>query len=66
MEMPMAMERPKAALVLDAELRERLESLANSRFLPAGLVCRAKIILCALLGKRIWKSHGNSRPPMSR
>ena len=44
----MAMGRPKATLVLDAELREELEGLANSRSLPAGLVRRAKIILlCA-------------------
>ena len=41
----MAMGRPKAALVLDAEQREQLESLANSHSLPAGLVRRAKIIL---------------------
>jgi len=32
----MAMGRPKAALVLAAELREELEGLANSRCLPAG------------------------------
>ena len=47
----MAMGRPKAALVLDAELREQLESLANSRALPAGLVRRAKIILLSASGK---------------
>ena len=47
----MAMGRPKAALVLDAELREQLESLANSRSLPAGLVRRAKIILLGASGK---------------
>ena len=41
----MAMGRPKAALVLDAELREQLEGLANSRALPARPVRRAKIIL---------------------
>ena len=41
----MAMGRPKSTLVLDSELREQLESLANSRSLPAGLVRRAKIIL---------------------
>jgi hypothetical protein len=35
---PMAMGRPKSTLVLDSELREQLESLANSRSLPAGLV----------------------------
>ena len=47
----MAMGRPKAVLVLDAELREQLESLANSRSLPAGLVRRAKIILLSASGK---------------
>ena len=47
----MAMGRPKAALVLDTELREQLESLANSRSLPAGLVRRAKIILLSASGK---------------
>src|SRR5207247_10305507 len=50
MEVPMAMGRPKAVLVLDAELREQLESLANSRSLPAGLVRRAKIILLSASG----------------
>ncbi len=33
----MARGRPKAEPVLSAEQREQLESLANSRFLPAGL-----------------------------
>jgi len=33
----MAMGRPKAVLVLDAEQGEQLESFANSRALPAGL-----------------------------
>jgi putative transposase len=47
----MAMGRPKAALVLDAELREQLESLANSRSLPGGLVRRAKIVLLSASGK---------------
>ena len=47
----MAMGRPKAALLLDTELREQLESLANSRSLPAGLVRRAKIILLSASGK---------------
>ena len=47
----MAMGRPKAALVLDAEQCEQLESLANSRSLPAGLVRRAKIILVSASGK---------------
>jgi len=47
----MAMGRPKTALVLDAEQREQLESLANSRSLPAGLVSRAKIVLLSASGK---------------
>ena len=47
----MAMGRPKATLVLDSELRQQLESLANSRSLPAGLVRRAKIILLSASGK---------------
>src|SRR5271167_643239 len=51
MEVPMAMGRPKARLVLDSELREQLESLAGSRSLPAGLVRRAKIILLSASGK---------------
>jgi putative transposase len=51
MEVPMAMGRPKAVLVLDAEQREQLESLATSRSLPAGLVRRAKIILLSASGK---------------
>src|SRR5208283_5095700 len=51
MEVPMAMGRPKATLVLDSELRAQLESLASSRSLPAGLVRRAKIILLSASGK---------------
>lgn len=47
----MAMGRPKAALVLDAEQREQLESLASSRSLPSGLVSRAKIVLLSASGK---------------
>jgi len=47
----MAMGRPKSTLVLDSELREQLESFANSRSLPAGLVRRAKIILLSASGK---------------
>ena len=47
----MAMGRPKAAFVLDSELREQLERLASSRSLPAGLVRRAKIVLLRVSGK---------------
>ncbi len=47
----MAMGRPKAAFVLDSELREQLECLASSRSLPAGLVRRAKIVLLRVSGK---------------
>jgi hypothetical protein len=38
MEVPMAMGRPKAQLVLRPEQREQLEGLASSRSLAAGLV----------------------------
>src|SRR5271169_956731 len=51
MGVPMAMGRPKAALVLKPEQREQLEGLASSRSLPAGLVTRAKIILLSASGK---------------
>src|SRR6202022_3900286 len=51
MEVPMAMGRPKAELVLTAGQQEQLESLANSRSLPAGLVMRARIILLSATGK---------------
>jgi len=47
----MAMGRPKAALLLEVELREQLEGFANSRSLPAGLVRRAKMILLSASGK---------------
>jgi putative transposase len=47
----MAMGRPKATIVLDSEPREQLECLASSRSLPAGLVCRAKIVLLSAAGK---------------
>ena len=46
----MTMGRPKTALILDAEQREQLESLASSRSLPAGLVGRAKMILMSASG----------------
>ena len=46
----MAMGRPKAALVLDTELREQLESLANSRSLPAGLVTSVESFSFKLYG----------------
>ncbi len=51
MGVPMAMGRPKAALVLTSEQREQLEGLASSRSLPAGLVMRARIILLSASGK---------------
>src|SRR5579863_6956320 len=51
MEVPMAMGRPKAALVLSPERREQLESMASSRSLPAGLVNRVRIILMSASGK---------------
>src|SRR5713101_2994192 len=51
MEVPMAMGRPKAALVLRPEQRAQLESMASSRSLPAGLVTRARIVLLSAAGK---------------
>jgi putative transposase len=50
MEVPMAMGRPKAALVLNLQQREQLEGLASSRSLPAGLVTRAQIVLMSAAG----------------
>jgi DNA-binding NarL/FixJ family response regulator len=47
----MAMGRPKAVLVLSAEQRAQLESMASSRSLPAGLVTRVRIILLNASGK---------------
>ena len=46
----MALGRPKEALVLSAEQRRQLESLASSRSLPAGLVMRARMILMSAAG----------------
>src|SRR6202049_3778315 len=51
MEVPMAMGRPKAALVLSPERREQLDSLSSSRSLPPGLVNRVRIILMSASGK---------------
>src|SRR5467141_111377 len=51
MEVPMAMGRPKGVLVLSAEQRAQLESMANSRSLPAGLVTRVRIVLLSAAGK---------------
>jgi len=51
MEVPRAMGRPKAVLVLSAEHRAELESMASSRSLPAGLVTRVRIVLLSAAGK---------------
>src|SRR5215467_16368186 len=51
MEVPMAMGRPKASLVLTDQEREQLQGLDSSRSLPAGLVKRARIILLSAGGK---------------
>src|SRR5438445_13245423 len=51
MEVPMAMGRPKAALVLSPEQRTQQESMASSRSLPAGLVTRVRIVLLSAAGK---------------
>jgi Winged helix-turn helix len=45
------MGRPKAVLVLSAEQRAQLESMASSRSLPAGLVTRVRIVLLSAAGK---------------
>ena len=45
------MGRPKAVLVLSAEHRAELESMASSRSLPAGLVTRVRIVLLSAAGK---------------
>jgi len=50
MEVPMAMGRPKPALVLNPQQREQLQGLASSRSLPAGLVTRARIVLMSAAG----------------
>jgi hypothetical protein len=54
----MAMGRPKAKLGLTAGQREQLESLANSRSLPAGLVMRARHS-----AERDGKNQSADRPP---
>ena len=46
----MAIGRPLEPIILSAETREQLESMARSRSLPHGLVRRAKIILMAAGG----------------
>jgi len=51
MEVPMAMGRPKAPLVLTAEQQKQLEGIVRSRTLPAGLVKRARIVLLSAAGK---------------
>src|SRR6266536_706039 len=51
MEVPMAMGRQKATLELSSGQREQLESIANSRSLPAGLVNRARIVLMSAAGE---------------
>src|SRR6202795_1885074 len=51
MEVPMAMGRPKAVLVLRAEERAQLESMATSGALPAGVVTRVRIVLLSAAGK---------------
>jgi putative transposase len=51
MEVPMAMGRPKAPLVLTVEQKEQLQAIVVSRTLPAGLVVRARIVLLSAAGK---------------
>src|SRR6202140_143807 len=47
----MARGRPQTALVLSPEQRAQLESRADSRSLPAGLVTRVRIFLLSAAGK---------------
>src|SRR5260370_42354009 len=51
MEVPMALGRPKAELILTAEQQEHLNAMAASRSLAAGLVIRARIILMSAEGQ---------------
>jgi len=46
----MAMGRPKAELVLNADEQAQLQSIARSRSLPAALMRRASIILACATG----------------
>src|SRR5260370_17620069 len=50
MEVPMALGRPKAELILTSEQQEQLNAMAASRSLAAGLVMRARIILMSAEG----------------
>jgi transposase len=51
MEVPMALGRPKAELILTSEQQEQLNAMAASRSLAAGLVMRARIILMSAEGQ---------------
>jgi putative transposase len=51
MEVPMALGRPKAKLILTSEQQEQLNAMAASRSLAAGLVMRARIILMSAEGQ---------------
>lgn len=42
--------RPKTPIILEAPMRDRLQTMARSRTLPAGIVRRARIILMAADG----------------
>src|SRR5260370_21152654 len=50
MEVPMALGRPKAELILTSEQQEQLNAMAASRSLSAGLLVRARIILMSSEG----------------
>jgi len=47
----MAMGRPKAPLILNAEQKEQLEGIVRSRALPAGLRKRARIVSLSAAGR---------------
>ncbi|HVZ19308.1 MAG TPA: IS630 family transposase [Terriglobales bacterium] len=50
--------RPKTAIVLTADERTQLQSLATSRTLPHALVARAKLVL--------WAAEGNSNTEIAK
>jgi len=47
----LTMGRPKAELVLTEDERSQLASMARSRFIPAALVARSRIVLAAAAGE---------------
>ena len=65
----MAVGRPKADVVLNAEERAQFSALASSRSLPHAMVARARLVLWAAEGKsngaiaqRLGWKHADRRP----